>query len=67
MAETLEQDLLLLIIVQTNLRPTLTLLTAETVELKERRRLHYVSYSKQFIMTAQFKHYQLPDGLSEVR
>lgn len=28
--------------------------------------LYYVSYSKQFIMTAQFKHYQLPDGLSEV-
>lgn len=34
--------------------------------MKERRRLHYVSYSKEFIMTAQFKHYQLPDGLSEV-
>lgn len=34
--------------------------------MKKSLRLHYVSYSKQFIMTAQFKHYQLPDGLSEV-
>lgn len=37
-----------------------------SVEMKGKCMLYYVSYSKQFIMTAQFKHYQLPDGLSEV-